>query len=94
MLDPESMRNTVEWKQTRPEDGAIWVSVTRRSADQVAFESEDAQLVRYKEKVLNSNPSVTCSGGMILLLGAYVSLPRAIPPNWMDWYSFPRQVEA
>src|SRR2546421_8742610 len=50
MLDPESMRNTVEWKQTRPEDGAIWVSVTRRSADQVAFESEDAQLVRYKEE--------------------------------------------
>ena len=50
MLDPEAMRNTVEWKQARPEDAAIWVSVTRRSADQVAFESEDAQLVRYKEE--------------------------------------------
>jgi hypothetical protein len=50
MLDPEAMRNTVEWKQARSEDAAIWVSVTRRSADQVAFESEDAQLVRYKEE--------------------------------------------
>src|SRR5437763_2160318 len=50
MLDPEAMRNTVEWKQARPKDAAIWVSVTRRSADQVAFESEDAQLVRYKEE--------------------------------------------
>lgn len=50
MLDPESMRDTVEWKQARPEDAAIWVSVTRRSADQVAFESEDAQLARYKEE--------------------------------------------
>ena len=50
MLDPEAMRNTVEWKQARPEDAAIWVSVTRRSADQVTFESEDAQLVRYKEE--------------------------------------------
>src|SRR5437763_4575407 len=50
MLDPEAMRNTVEWKQARPEDAAVWVSVTRRSADQVAFESEDAQLVRYKEE--------------------------------------------
>ncbi|HVB74083.1 MAG TPA: GNAT family N-acetyltransferase [Ktedonobacteraceae bacterium] len=50
MLDPESMRNTVEWKHARPEDAAIWVSVTRRSADQVAFESEDAQLARYKEE--------------------------------------------
>lgn len=50
MLDPESLRNTVEWKQARLEDAAIWVSVTRRSADQVAFESEDAQLARYKEE--------------------------------------------
>lgn len=50
MLDPEAMRTTVEWKQARPEDGAIWVSVTRRSADQVSFESEDAQLRRYKEE--------------------------------------------
>ena len=50
MLDPEAMRNTVEWKQARPEDAAIWVSVTRRSADQLTFESEDAQLARYKEE--------------------------------------------
>ncbi len=50
MLDPETMRNAVEWRQARPEDAAIWVSVTRRSADQVSFESEDAQLTRYKEE--------------------------------------------
>lgn len=53
MLDPESIRNTIEWKQAQPEDAAIWVSVTRRSADQVTFESEDAQLVRYKEESPN-----------------------------------------
>jgi len=35
MLDPESNRNAVEWKQARLEDAAIWVSVTRRSADQM-----------------------------------------------------------
>lgn len=35
MLDSESTRNTVEWRQARPEDAAIWVSVTRRSADQM-----------------------------------------------------------
>lgn len=50
MFDPEAMRNAVEWRQARAEDAAIWVSVTRRSADQVAFESEDAQLVRYREE--------------------------------------------
>ena len=50
MLDPEAMRNTVEWRQARPEDAAIWVSVTRRSADQVLFESEESQLNRYKEE--------------------------------------------
>jgi ribosomal protein S18 acetylase RimI-like enzyme len=50
MFDPEMNRNTVEWKQARPEDAAIWVSVTRRSADQMSFESEDFQLARYKEE--------------------------------------------
>jgi len=50
MLDPEAMRNTVEWKQARPEDAAIWVSVTRRSADQMPLESEDSQITRYKEE--------------------------------------------
>ncbi|HJT56338.1 MAG TPA: GNAT family N-acetyltransferase [Ktedonobacteraceae bacterium] len=50
MLDPESTRNAVEWKQARPEDAAIWVSVTRRSADQMAIESEESQLLRYKEE--------------------------------------------
>ena len=48
MLDAGAMRNTVEWKQATREDAAIWVSVTRRSADQASFESEDAQLARYK----------------------------------------------
>lgn len=50
MLDPEAMRNVVEWRQARPEDAAIWVSVTRRSADQMLFESEESQLNRYKEE--------------------------------------------
>ena len=50
MLDPEAVRNTVEWRQARPEDAAIWVSVTRRSADQMLFESEESQLNRYKEE--------------------------------------------
>jgi len=50
MLDPEAIRNTVEWRQARTEDAAIWVSVTRRSADQMHFESEDSQIARYKEE--------------------------------------------
>jgi GNAT superfamily N-acetyltransferase len=51
MLDPDVARNAVEWRQARPEDAAIWVSVTRRSADQLHFEPEDAQIARYKEEV-------------------------------------------
>jgi len=50
MLDPETNRNIVEWRQARPEDAAIWVSVTRRSADQVPLESEDSQIARYREE--------------------------------------------
>lgn len=50
MLDPETARNAVEWKPARPEDAAVWVSVTRRSADQMFFESEDSQIARYKEE--------------------------------------------
>ena len=50
MLDPEAMHSTVEWRQARPEDAVIWVSVTRRSADQLPLESEDSQLIRYKEE--------------------------------------------
>ncbi len=50
MLDPETTQTTVEWRQAQPEDAAIWVSITRRSADQMAFESEDAQITRYKEE--------------------------------------------
>lgn len=48
MLDPETTRNSIEWRQAQPEDAAIWVSVTRRSADQMPFESEDSQIARYK----------------------------------------------
>ncbi|HEV2579430.1 MAG TPA: GNAT family N-acetyltransferase [Ktedonobacteraceae bacterium] len=50
MLDPGAMRTSVEWRQAEPQDAAIWVSVTRRSADQTSLESEDAQLVRYREE--------------------------------------------
>lgn len=50
MLEPETTRNVVEWRQARSEDAAIWVSVTRRSADQLHFEPEDAQIARYKEE--------------------------------------------
>jgi hypothetical protein len=50
MLDPEVTRNTIEWRPARPEDAAIWASVTRRSADQMPFENEDSQIARYKEE--------------------------------------------
>lgn len=50
MLDSEAIRNTVEWRQARSEDAALWVSVTRRSADQITFETEDSQIARYKEE--------------------------------------------
>src|SRR5205807_4532817 len=49
MPDPETTRNAIEWRQARPEDAAIWVSVTRHSADyQLLFESEDSQIDRFK----------------------------------------------
>lgn len=47
MLDPETTRDAVEWKPARPQDAAIWVSVTRRSTDQMYFESEESQITRY-----------------------------------------------
>lgn len=50
MFDPEAMHSAVEWKQAMPEDAAIWVSVTRHSADQMPLESEDSQIVRYNEE--------------------------------------------
>lgn len=50
MLDHDVTRNAVEWRLARPEDATIWVSVTRRSADQLHFEHEDAQIARYKEE--------------------------------------------
>jgi GNAT superfamily N-acetyltransferase len=52
MLNPEAMRNPIEWRKASPEDAAIWVSVTRHSADQMPFESEDSQIARYKEEDL------------------------------------------
>jgi ribosomal protein S18 acetylase RimI-like enzyme len=50
MYDPETMHSMVEWRQARPEDAVIWVSVTRLSADQMPLESEDSQITRYKEE--------------------------------------------
>jgi predicted N-acetyltransferase YhbS len=50
MFNPATNRNAVEWKQATIEDAAIWVSVSRRSADQMLFESEDSQIARYKEE--------------------------------------------
>ncbi len=50
MFDPEAMHSPIEWKEARPDDAAIWVSVTRRSADQMPFESEESQIARYKEE--------------------------------------------
>ena len=50
MFEPETTRNVVAWRQAGPEDATTWVSVTRRSADQLHFESEDAQIARYKEE--------------------------------------------
>ncbi len=50
MFEPETMHSKVEWKQAGPEDAAIWVSITRRSADQMHLESEDSQITRYQEE--------------------------------------------
>ena len=50
MHEPEVTHNRVEWRPALPEDAAIWVSVTRRSADQIFFEEEDTQIARYKEE--------------------------------------------
>jgi len=50
VFDPETMHSTVEWRQATPADAVIWVSVTRRSADQMPLESEESQIIRYKEE--------------------------------------------
>lgn len=50
MFDSEAMHSPIEWKQARLEDAGVWVSVTRRSADQMPFESEESQIARYKEE--------------------------------------------
>jgi len=50
MQHSDVTRHTVEWRSALPQDAAIWVSVTRRSADQMLFEEEDAQIARYKEE--------------------------------------------
>ncbi len=52
MQSHKMARNTVEWRLARPEDAALWVSITRRSADQMTFEEEDAQIARFKEEPL------------------------------------------
>src|SRR5215469_1299651 len=52
MFEAEAMHSTVKWRQARPEDATIWVSVTRRSADQMPLESEELQIIRYKEEGL------------------------------------------
>lgn len=50
MLDPDTARSSIEWRSARPEDAELWVSITRRSADQTSFEPEEAQIARYKEE--------------------------------------------
>ncbi|MBE3558004.1 MAG: GNAT family N-acetyltransferase [Ktedonobacteraceae bacterium] len=51
MLNPADVnRNAVEWKPASLEDAAIWVSISRRSADQITFETEEAQIARFKEE--------------------------------------------
>jgi ribosomal protein S18 acetylase RimI-like enzyme len=50
MQSPEMARNTVEWRLARPEDAVTWVAITRRSADQMTFEEEDAQIARFNEE--------------------------------------------
>jgi GNAT superfamily N-acetyltransferase len=50
MFGPETRHSKVEWKQAEPEDAEIWVSITRRSADQMHLESEDSQITRYQEE--------------------------------------------
>lgn len=50
MHDSEVTHSAVEWRLARPEDAAIWVSVTRRSADQIHVEDEESQIERYKEE--------------------------------------------
>jgi ribosomal protein S18 acetylase RimI-like enzyme len=52
MQSHERARNSVEWRLARSEDAEIWVSITRRSADQMTFEEEDAQIARFKEEPL------------------------------------------
>lgn len=50
MFEPGTLHNAIEWRQARNEDAAIWVAVTRRSADQMPFESEDSQVSRFREE--------------------------------------------
>ncbi len=50
MLKTDVTHSAVEWRPAQSEDAELWVSVTRRSADQLHFEPEDAQIARYKEE--------------------------------------------
>lgn len=54
MLDADARRNTIEWHPAGVEDAELWVSITRRSADQITFETEDAQIARYKEELADT----------------------------------------
>ncbi len=46
----EIIHGLIEWRQARPEDAAIWASLTRRSADQTHFESEDSIISGYQQE--------------------------------------------
>lgn len=51
MLEPGAAYNTVAWKPAGPDDASLWVSLTRRSADQITFELEEEQIARFTGEV-------------------------------------------
>ncbi|HEY7420114.1 MAG TPA: hypothetical protein VH593_33355, partial [Ktedonobacteraceae bacterium] len=51
MLEPGAAYSTVAWKPAGLDDATLWVSLTRRSADQIAFESEEEQIARFTDEV-------------------------------------------
>ena len=78
MLDPGTTRSTIEWRQARPEDAAIWVSVTRRSASSAialrhAFSKRPAFSTR-NGRTASLIPTVN-SPGFVLSEGV---IPRAL----------------
>jgi hypothetical protein len=94
MFDPETMQGKVEWKQARPEDAAIWVSVTRRSADQMPLESEEAQITRYKEEGPEQQSQRFLLWRGDKPIGRLRFYAQGIPPNWMDLCFCLKQVVA